>query len=191
LKPFALQDAGADDAENLVVHGTVAGHDHAETAPDVLLFHLAGGEQGFDFLHRGLEHIAQQAGLELFKKIAHEQQGVHFAGGEPDAGELVARAFSGLAARAGRRLAVAVSAAFPVVVYRGVQAVPHELEIPLDGGAADLEFFHHPLQGNRPAALEHFVNQANSFHLAHGNPRKTERIEPILYQNPRRGGTTI
>src|SRR5215813_4380332 len=94
---------------------------------------LAAEHRAHTLLQR-LDVRLKEPGLELRQERVHSEEGVGLVGGEPKARQFVARAGPGMTEL--------VAIRFAVVLDRGVEAVAHVLEVPLDACPRNLKALH-------------------------------------------------
>src|SRR5712671_1778120 len=113
----------------------------------------------------------------------HAQKRIRLIGGEPKARKLVART--------GARLPEVIAVGFAVVLDRGVETLPHVLEIPLDACARDAQLVYEGCEGDDLTVLQELVDLVEAFEPFHP-PRSLDPLRwRILPATPGIGSSNV
>jgi hypothetical protein len=134
--------------------------DDADAALDFVGGMLARAERGAQAREQRLDVRLEQTRLQAREETLHREQRADLLRAEPEARQLVAR-------RAGRRLHEPVAAALAVPLDRRVHAVPHVLQIALEGGARHAELAQQLRDLHHALGLEHPMDLVEAFRTVH------------------------
>jgi len=157
----AGKDALRDEREEAAGGRPSLGLEDADAALDLLPRRLAAEDRLQPLLQRADVRL-EEPGLELGEERLHGEERVRLAGGEPQAGELVARA--------GARSSEAVAVRVAVVLDRRVEARPHVLQVALQRRPRDLQGGGKGGERNGPARRQEPVDPVEALEPVHRPP---------------------
>ncbi len=109
---------------------------------------------------------SEQAWFQVRQQAVHRQQCVGLVGAEPQAGQLITRAYAGLRET--------IAAGVPVVDDRGVEAVLQECEITLEGCPGNLELIEQFLSRDHLPGGQQLINPVEAVAAVHGGDRSVK-----------------